>query len=268
MALSSSTGSGNRDTIAIDNFQLIKGAVASGTGTLGISTAGSTSFSGNVTVNTSATLTAVSGGTATFSGAITGNGSITKTDVGTVVLSGNNTFSGATTVSAGTFTANATSGQALGSTSGITIKTGGTLLLGSSNQINNSATIGLAGGTFQAAGFNETAGNLTLSANSTIDFGSGAGSSTLTFGTFTNLSTYVINVLNFDTGDQLIFSGDLRSLQSSFSFSSTPTFAYNNGFSTFSIAAVPEPGTIAAGVALLAFIAYRERRRFRFLIQG
>jgi fibronectin-binding autotransporter adhesin len=70
---------------------------------LGISSAGATTYSGNVAITGTAELTAVSGGTATFSGAISGSsGAISKTGAGTVVLSGLNTYGGGVNVSAGT----------------------------------------------------------------------------------------------------------------------------------------------------------------------
>ena len=50
---------------------------------------------------------------------------------------------------------------------------GGTLLLGASNVLNDAASVTLGGGTLATGGFSETLGALTLTANSTIDFGAG-----------------------------------------------------------------------------------------------
>ena len=77
---------------------------ASGSGTLGIDTGGITTFSGPVTVNNTASLTAASGGTASFTNVISGPGSITKTGAGDVVLSASNTYTGTTTISEGALT--------------------------------------------------------------------------------------------------------------------------------------------------------------------
>ncbi|MEY3480684.1 MAG: polymorphic outer membrane protein, partial [Verrucomicrobiota bacterium] len=101
VALTGSSGSGTRPTIALDNFAISNTIAGSGSGTLGIEEAGSATFSGNVTVNTAGTLTAAANGQATFSGNFSGAGGITKTGSGTVVLSGSNSYSGGTTVSAG-----------------------------------------------------------------------------------------------------------------------------------------------------------------------
>ena len=53
-------------------------------------------------VNLSANSTVASSATLTLSGAITNAGSLTKTGAGTVILTGNNTYTNATTISAGT----------------------------------------------------------------------------------------------------------------------------------------------------------------------
>jgi hypothetical protein len=78
-------------------------------------------------------------------------------------------------------------------------------MLGASNQIADTVNMTLAGGTFSANGFSETLGTLTLSADSTIDFGGGA--STLDFSNF-NLNGYTLTILNWTSGsDHLVFRG-------------------------------------------------------------
>ena len=58
----------------------------------------------------SGTILADTGTTSTFSGVISSGGALTKNGAGTLILSGNNTYSGATTVSAGTLQAGSTTG--------------------------------------------------------------------------------------------------------------------------------------------------------------
>ncbi|MDO8544212.1 MAG: autotransporter-associated beta strand repeat-containing protein [Opitutaceae bacterium] len=95
----------------------ITGANA-GTGTTSLGgnlTSGVGTFSGAITLNKSASLTADGTSNVTFSSVIGGTGAgITKTGIGTVTLSGSNTYTGATTISQGTLqlNANAPSGAA------------------------------------------------------------------------------------------------------------------------------------------------------------
>ena len=111
----------------------------------------------------------------TFAGVISGNANagFTKTGTGNLTLTGANTLAGAVILNgsgnANTTLAN-TTGQALGSVSSITVNTGNVLVLGASNQINDSANLALAGGTFNVNGFSESMRQLTMSASSTIDY--------------------------------------------------------------------------------------------------
>ncbi len=108
----------------------------------------STGGSGTVTNSGTSTLTVnndttTSNSDYTYSGVIadgSGKTSLTKTGDKTLTLTGSNTFTGATTITSGTLVASSPTGGALGSTASIEINTGGTLLLGGSNQINNAAT--------------------------------------------------------------------------------------------------------------------------------
>jgi hypothetical protein len=82
----------------------------------------------------------------TINGDISGSNGLTKTGNGTILLNGNNSYSSTTTISAGTVS------------------------LGNTNAIANSAPVTMNGGTL-AAGYSETAGTLTLTDNSTIALG-------------------------------------------------------------------------------------------------
>jgi fibronectin-binding autotransporter adhesin len=157
------------------------------------STAGSLSTGSAIIDNANFTINrsdAISQGTQFSSSAITGTGSFTQAGAGTTTLNAANSYQGATTVTSGTLkldSAGSTTAR-LANTSGITVNSGGTLLLTNStgttsnDRIGDSATMKLNGGTFNTGGLSEhgatnnTAGlgALTLQSTSTIDMGSGA----------------------------------------------------------------------------------------------
>jgi fibronectin-binding autotransporter adhesin len=256
-------------------------------------TGDSTAIVKNSVAGTTSILTVnPSSGSTTFAGVIVGTNSgaqgdiaLVKSGAGTLVLTGLNTFSGSTTINAGTLTAADTSGSALGSTSSITINSGGTLLLGAINQINNSATMTLAGGTFSKGSYNEGAANavgigaLTLTASgSHIDFGTGI-VGVLCFASFTpNSNTLVIDNWTGTAGtvgsastDRLIFASNQSSNLSDFSFtnfSGAQEIALGSGFyEIVPVTAAPEPSTYLAGVIALIALGYNERRLLlRFLL--
>ena len=184
---------------------------------------------------------------------------------------------------------------------------GGTLLLNSSTNANNivgssAATVNLNGGTLKVAdalsGSTQTFAAMTLSAISTLDFGSSpAGTngnnfqfSTLTPGTVAALNTaaLTLNVNKWsgtfydisETADHaldltqdrfLIGAGSLfasNTLIPGISFFNDSGAFIGNGIQVsvpggFEIVAVPEPGSAAliGSVALCALIGYRNRRR-------
>ena len=270
---------------------------ASGTGAVTFSNTTAVAFSGtgtrtliftgnNTGANTLAAVLTDQGGNAT---------SVTKNGVGEWVLTGNNTFSGTATVNGGTLKLNASTGSALNNASLVVVNSGGTLMLGASNQINGgalgsvAANLKLNGGTFATAGFSQasnTLGTLTLSATSTIDLG--AGTSSIHFdvsnGQTWNPGSDLL-VLNWNgtiggSGggtDQLIFgttSGSLTTSQVG-----QIIFVNPNGVagtydaeilgtgeviaSSTPFKPIPEPGTYAAGGVLAGLLGWWEWRRRR-----
>ena len=171
---------------------------------------------------------------------------------------------------------------ALGSTAKVTINTGGTVLMGTTagnNRVGNSTEVALAGGTFNTGGFSETVGKMTLSSNSTFDFG--AGTSHVTFDGASSLGSSTLTVLNW-TGVQWSAGGTDRLLFSGSSFTAGSTTSqvqfnlggtlYNSifldvGGSTFELVPVPEPATIFGAGALVLVLGWRERKRFARLLR-
>ena len=231
-------------------------------------TVGSLAGTGNVSLGT-ATLTA--GGnntTTTYSGVISGTGGLTKAGTGTMTLSGANTFSGATTVNAGTLDVGGT-GTTLGSTSLIMLNTGGTLLLTGTggNLINNAAEIKMNGGTFTANDRTETMGNLTLTANSTINLSVGGAAATLTFSNTTWVpGAFTLTINNWTgspeisgTDDRIFFDAALGgSTLTGISFTGFPVGA--RVLSSGEVVPVPEPATILSGLLLMGLLAGRLTR--------
>ena len=88
---------------------------------------------------------------------------------GTLNLEGTNSFTGSTTVADGTLLITGT----LTGTTALNV-TAGTLRLGAADRVVDTATISLANGTFNSAGFNEALGLVSITASAAIDLGTGA----------------------------------------------------------------------------------------------
>jgi len=257
------TGSG---TLTVSGTSTFTGGTTITAGSLQVGNGGTTGAlaasgtivnNGNLTFNRSNTVTQ-----GTDFGAISGSGSLTQAGSGALVLSSSNAFTGATTVASGTVKANAA--NALGSTSSITVQSAGLLQISASNSINDTASVTLSGGTIlRDSGVSETFGNLSLTANSTIDYGSGAVGS-LTFGTYS--PAQLLTVSNFAIGNSLVFGSDLSSIfgsdySSYFDFGGHDIASSWSG-SEFTITSVPEPSTIVAGGLMLGLLLWPQRKRF------
>lgn len=271
-------------TLTLSGSNTYSGGTALNDGVLQIGANGTAgSIAGNVVTGSNSAVLAFNRSDAyTFGGTISGSGQVRQIGTGTTTLTANNTYTGTTTINAGTLKAEAASGSALGGTSDITINTGGTLLSGTANQINNTADINLAGGTLNLGGFAEGSagtngvGTLTLSLNSIIDFGAGSAGLIQFAGiahTGGNLS-----ILNWtgtpyvgNTGDRLLFSGLESSFTSLFSQSEV-SFNGISGFATvqydgfYELVAVPEPATVLCGLFLFGFLIWKENKRLKMLM--
>lgn len=198
-------------------------------------------------------------GNLTLAGRVGGAGSLVKTGAGTLVLSAGNSFRGGVNVHSGVLELAAVSGAAAGSVSSVSVSKGAVLLLSQGNQVNDAAALTLSGGTIRRAGaVSEVFGNLTLTAPSFLDFGTGA-PGTVGFGIYT--PSALLTVENFFQGNVLTFRQDLSD-----SIDNRSLFVFDNGFtaawngSTFTITAIPEPSTLIAVAALLAMMVWPSRR--------
>jgi hypothetical protein len=76
----------------------------------------------------------------------------------------------------------------------------------------------------------------------------------------------LLTINSFGLGNALVFGSDLRSTindTSLFQFSGGFTSAWNDGNSTFTITAIPEPSTYVAAIGLLALMLWPLRHRLR-----
>ncbi|MFN7339692.1 MAG: beta strand repeat-containing protein [Opitutia bacterium] len=214
VALGASTGSGPRDTLALDNFSV---NYAGSNVVLGVADIDSNAtFTGAVSLLGSADLTAASGSTATFSGNISGAGALATIGSGRVILSGSNTFSGGITLMEGDLEAGSTG--ALGSgevrVQGGTLDLGGLAVAGSitidggllanASGLTSSATLVVNTGSSLAFTTVDTLGlaNITLSGG-TLDLNSLNPDNVITFlsGSFLNGSNWTGTIAPTGTGD-------------------------------------------------------------------
>ncbi|TPM39013.1 autotransporter domain-containing protein [Mesorhizobium sp. B2-3-4] len=124
------------------------------------------------------------GMSATILSALTGSGGIDKTDLGTLVLSGANTYTGGTTISAGTLKLDGAG--TLGATTGaLAIASGGTLDLAGTNQIvgalsgTGSITSSVSGGRQSSFTVDQAAGNTSYGGAITDGYMTGTGTGTV-----------------------------------------------------------------------------------------
>jgi len=241
-------------------------------------------LSGTITNNGSGTFLSAASTTNTISGVMTGAGGLTKDGDGALVIAGsaNNTFTGATVVSDGTLVLSNSSGNAINSSSSIQVNSGGTLVLGASNQIGDGVGLILNGGTLLVRDdtVSDTIGSLTLtgSANSVIDFGDydSTGTRSLTFGSFSAIEwTGLLIITNWQgtawTPDNthLYFTDTAGFTPSQLSdqivFADIVTGA---GFiEGGELVPVPEPKIYMAALALLGVVGWRERKRLAGLLR-
>lgn len=189
---------------------------------------------------------------------LTGLGTLTKTGTGTLTMDASMNNIEAETI----------------------VISGGTLLNGASDQISNDTNMVLAGATYDTNGSDEILGTLTLTGNSTIDLNNsgGGGDSILRFAdssatTWTTGTTLQITgwsgLISGGGTDQVYFGTDefgLTTAQLSQIVFVNPaglppgTYAARI-LATGEVVPVPEPGVYAAGILLLLWILWRERRR-------
>ncbi len=220
----------------------------SGSTTIGSdSGASGSTYSGTITLNRDVSLKAGGTSTARFNGDITGSGGVTITGGGVVLFQ----------TTAKTYTG------------GTTLVSGGTLQLGANNVIPDSGTFTFAGGILDGNNRTDTLGPLSLTADSTLNFGAATAREDIIFSSALTYGSGTLNITGWDgpsgsTYDRIIIlsdptaSGILGHIQ----------FAgYDLGANWFSdtgeIVPVPEPINVALGIFGVVFAGIGFVRRFR-----
>ena len=150
-----------------------------------------------------------------------------------------------------------------------TLSGGATLLISQSHQVNDSAAVTLSGGTItRGAGVSEVFGSLNITGSGILDFGTGAVGN-LTFGTYQDnqqTESALLTLNNFMPGNSFTFSSTSFSTNSVGSYFTFGTGYINssiidNGGSSFTITAIPEPSTILAALGLAGLMLWPACRR-------
>lgn len=223
-------------------------------------------------------------GTSVFSGSIIGadiNLTVAAGSGNTVFLGGANTYGGSTTVSGGTLSLGTTGSLTSRS---LTVTGGSTLLLGTNNQLPGDTALSLFGNLSVGGGgtrASQSFAGVTLTGNSSIDFGALGGTSSVSLGSL-ELNRNILNVLNWngttlwgaasDTGGvgsltslfttSSLGQGDLSMINFYSGGSTSSGFMGSASLSGNQIVPIPEPSSMkVAAILLMGLLGALSRNR-------
>ncbi len=210
-------------------------------------------FTNLVVSNLPINLTSNTGETFTVTGVMSDNGAnvntVDKNGVGTVILTGQNTFTGLTTVNAGTLRLNRTGGATLPSTNNVSVSSGATLRVSTNQTLNNltlpaGASLTLdsgvtltINGTFTYSGAISGTGTIAYGATGTLVYGltgsqttavewpSTSGPSTVTI----NAGSYTLNSSKTLLEDLILSSGTALTVPSTMNITVGDDLINNGG---------------------------------------
>jgi autotransporter-associated beta strand protein len=258
---------------------LFAGTAGTATVSGGVNVAAGMTFSttGYTVTNSTITLTGASAASNTITTAasvgttlasqLVGSSGMTKAGTGTLTLGGSaaNTLTGTTIVSAGTLQLNK-SASTTAIAGNLEVATGATLLISQSEQVADGSDVTLSGGTIAkgSGAITETFGDLNLTADSDVDFGTGTGN--FTFATYTP-GLFDLKFLNFNLGNSFtVTAGTFEASEFDFNgFGYSWDVVPSGGFT---ITAIPEPSTVLAALGLTGLMFWPVRRRFLRVATG
>ena len=244
-------------------------------------------ISADINMKSTVTVSVASGASALFSGTVQSNpynGGLTKSGLGTLTLSGTNTYPGGTTINGGILNVNADA--ALGNSAGtVAISNGATLqAAGTVTTSARTLTLGAGGGVIDTnsnvvnfnSGSTVTGIALTKTGAGTLNFGVNSDLTGLVALAANNGTTNVNSILGSGastvsvTGATTLKFGSVSQTLSSLTIGAGSTVVFTSGFASFSggggkgtslggTTTVPEPGTL--GLLLVGALGVLNRRR-------
>jgi len=207
---------------------------------------------------------------------VAGSQGFAKTGAGVLRLGHSNSLGGGVVVSAGTLELASAAGSSLGSVSSLRLEAGAAALLANAHQIGDATSLVLAGGTLRGASSatvaDETIGQLTLSASSTIDLAASSirfadSSSIVWVPTATLTVTNWRSLADGNAGRLFFGAGGLSSTQlAQIYFADLGVQGAQLVGPQGELVPIPEAPVFAATAVLVLFVLWRERGRIAGLL--
>ncbi|MFZ4288163.1 autotransporter-associated beta strand repeat-containing protein [Variovorax sp. HJSM1_2] len=244
-------------TLVLTGASSYSGGTTVSTGTLQLGAGGTSgSIAGNVTDN--GTLVFNRSDAVTFGGVISGTGAVQQIGTGTTLLTGNNTYSGATTVSNGILQVGNGGTTGTGGTGTLTVNTPGTLAFNRSNSVTFGGVISGTGtvaqngsGTTVFTGDNTYTGGTSINAG-TLQLGSGGTTGSIVGNVSNNGALSFNRNATYTYGGVVSGSGSVEQRLGTLTLSGANTYAGGTAFNG-GVLQVAGDGNLGAASGSLSF---------------